>query len=139
MESIEHSITNGMKAERIDETHVEHLIAIYQDPKVMATLGGVQSEANIRAGMVDLMAHWREHRFGLWAFFDQTDGNFVGRGGLRRLVQDGAEETEIAYAIVANKWGCGFATQIASLAARIAFDVLDISNVVAFTLPDNLA
>ncbi len=131
--------TTRMRGARLCESHFEHLLTLYQDPKVMATLGGVQTETQIRAGFDANIAHWDAHGYGLWAFFDPTSGAFVGRGGLRNLMQDGANEIEIAYAVPANSWGQGHATEIAALSAKVAFEQLGISNVVAFTLPDNVA
>lgn len=129
--------TSRMRGERLAEAHIPLLLALYQDPQVMATLGGVQSETQIRTGFESNLTHWDEHGYGLWAFFDHADGAFVGRGGLRNLVQDGENEIEIAYAIPKNKWGQGYATEIAALSAQVAFEQLGMSNVVAFTLPDN--
>ena len=131
--------TPRMRGERLVEAHFPHLLALYRDPKVMATLGGVQTEAQIRVGFDANLAHWDKHGYGLWAFFDLDDGSFMGRGGLRSLMQDGVNEFEIAYAVPANKWGKGIATEIAALSAKVAFEQLGLGNVVAFTLPDNVA
>jgi RimJ/RimL family protein N-acetyltransferase len=135
--SIETITTRRMRAERIAEPHLAHLVALYQNPKVMATLGGVQSEAQIRDGFEKNVAHWDEHGFGLWFFFDEETHQFAGRGGLRQLTQDGETEIEIAYAIPVSHWGQGRATEIAALSADVAFNHLGMDNVVAFTLPDN--
>ncbi len=136
---IETLITKRMRAERIAEQHFAHLVALYQDPKVMATLGGVQTESQIRDGFEQNVAHWNENGFGLWCYFDLETNEFVGRGGLRKLMQDGETEIEIAYAIPASHWGQARATEIAAHAADIAFNTFDMPNVVAFTLPDNKA
>ncbi len=137
--SIETLTTKRMRAERIAEPHFAHLVALYQDPKVMATLAGVQTEAQIRVGFEQNVAHWNEHGFGLWCYFDLETNEFAGRGGLRKLIQDGETEIEIAYAIPAAYWGQARATEIAAHAASVAFKTLNMPNVVAFTQPDNKA
>ncbi|GJM24486.1 MAG: hypothetical protein DHS20C16_09010 [Phycisphaerae bacterium] len=138
-QSIDTLTTKRMRAERIAEPHFAHLVALYQDREVMATLGGVQSVTQIRKGFEQNVAHWDEHGFGLWCFFDLETGRFAGRGGLRKLIQDGELEIEIAYAIPASHWGQNRATEIAAASAEIAFNQLSMENVVAFTLPDNRA
>ncbi|MEZ6085816.1 MAG: GNAT family N-acetyltransferase [Phycisphaerae bacterium] len=137
--SIETATTKHMRAERIAERHFAHMVALYQDPQVMATLGGVQSVTKIREGFDKNVAHWDEHGFGLWCFFDRETGQFAGRGGLRKLIQDGQPEIEIAYAVPVSHWGKGRATEIAALSADIAFNQLQMQNVVAFTLHENKA
>ena len=63
----------------------------------------------------------------------------MGRGGLRRCEIEGIREVEVAYAVVADRWGQGFATEMAEAAVDAAFRKLKLASVVAFTLPSNKA
>ena len=109
---------------------------MHRDPAVMATLGGVRSDAVTAAYLEGVGAHWERHGFGYWLFRDAA-GRFVGRGGLRRVSLEGAEEVELAYALMPDFWGQGLAVEIAEAALRLAFGELKLADVVAFTLPDN--
>lgn len=46
---------------------------------------------------------------------------------------------ELGYAIVAERWGRGLATELGEAAVAIGFRDLDLEEVVAFTLPHNHA
>ena len=63
----------------------------------------------------------------------------VGRGGLQPTSATGADEVEVAWAIVPERWGQGLATELARACVQIAFDDLELSSVIAYTRPDNLA
>jgi ribosomal-protein-alanine N-acetyltransferase len=70
-------------------------------------------------------------------FRARDDGRFVGRGGLRHLTLGGVPEVEINYALTADCWGRGLATEMATAFLDVAFRRLALSDVVAFTLPTN--
>lgn len=128
-----------MYAERLCREHADVLLAFHCDPRVMATLGGVWTADRAQAAMNSNLRHWEEHGFGIWIFRDRTSGAFVGRGGLRRVDVEGEREVEIAYAVAADRWGCGLATEMARASAGAAFSHLGLKSVVAFTLPTNVA
>jgi RimJ/RimL family protein N-acetyltransferase len=46
---------------------------------------------------------------------------------------------ELGYAIVAERWGEGLATELGAAAIEIGFRDLDLEEIVAFTLPNNVA
>jgi ribosomal-protein-alanine N-acetyltransferase len=83
--------------------------------------------------------HWEKHSYGLWVFRDQTDKRFVGRGGLRNVTLGAENEVEVAYAVMAEFWSKGVATEIATVSLKVAFERIGIGNIVAFTLPTNWA
>jgi ribosomal-protein-alanine N-acetyltransferase len=63
----------------------------------------------------------------------------VGRGGLQHTFVAGVNEIEVAWAIVPQRWGEGLATELARAAVDVAFDDLGLNQLVAFTLPSNVA
>jgi len=83
------------------------------------------------------LEHWQRNGFGLWIL--RSDGAFVGRAGLRRVLIEGTDEVELAYAFVSEVWGCGLATEVACKLIAIGFADLQLTELVAFTLPDNAA
>jgi ribosomal-protein-alanine N-acetyltransferase len=82
---------------------------------------------------------WDEDGFGYWLFRDRESGEPVGRGGLSRAHVAGADEVEVGWAVMPERWGRGYATELGGAAVEVAFGVLGLADVVAFTLPDNLA
>jgi [ribosomal protein S5]-alanine N-acetyltransferase len=106
---------------------------------VAATLGGVRSEAETCEWLDSNLEHWERHGFGLWLFRDREDGTLVGRGGLRRYELEGVDEVELAYTVVSERWGRGYATEIARAVVDLGAERLGIRDVVAFTLPTNVA
>jgi len=131
--------TEGLLAERLSLAHEEELAALHADELVMATLGGVVATAEESSEWIaHNVDHWREHGFGMFVFRHRETGAFAGRGGIRRVEIGGREEVEVAYAVAAEQWGRGLATEMATGLLELA-ERLGIGDVVAFTLPTNVA
>ena len=129
--------TRRLEGKRLRQDDFELLCTLYEDPRVTATLGGLRTTGETREILENGLQHWEQYGFGLWIFRDQTSGVFVGRGGLRRVNLEGGTETEVAYALPANHWGRGLATEMAQVSVEIAFGRLNLTDVVSFTLPTN--
>ncbi len=118
------------------------LRAIHADPRAMATLSGDGApftEDQTRAFLDRAADHWKSYNFGLWTFRDKSTGAFVGYGGIKHTLVEGRDEIELAYAITADNWRKGYASEISRAALDHAFNTLHLSHVVAFTLPHNKA
>jgi [ribosomal protein S5]-alanine N-acetyltransferase len=89
--------------------------------------------------MATRLEHWERYGFGLWLLRDRRTGEFVGRGGLQWTDVADLNKVEAGWAIVPKRWGQGLATEFASASARTAFEQLGLSEVVAFTLPNNVS
>ena len=87
------------------EADVEDLVAMYQDPTVMATLGGVCTTAECVDRAQLILQQWREVGFSWWIARDLETGRFIGRGGLRRHDIDGTPEVEVGYGFMSEYWG----------------------------------
>jgi len=131
--------TDRLIAERLRAEDLAELCRMHQDPRVMATLGGLRSDDQTQQFLRDNLWHWERHGFGLWMFHAQADGRFVGRGGFRHVHVGGQDEVEIAYALMAAFWGSGMATEMAKAIVTVAFEHLDRTDIVAFTLATNQA
>jgi len=92
--------------------------------------------AECAARAVEDAAHWAAHGFGPWVALDSHV--VVGHGGLRHRVLNGRAELEVAWAVVASRWGQGVATAIGRTAIAFARR-LGVDEIVAFTRVDNLA
>jgi ribosomal-protein-alanine N-acetyltransferase len=124
----------------INSAHFGELRLLHSDPKVMATLsadGRPLAEADTRAWIESAVDHWRRRGYGIWIFFEQPSGEFVGYCGIKDTVVEGSDESELLYALRPRFWRNGMATEMAALVLGFAFEQARISNAIAFTLPTN--
>jgi RimJ/RimL family protein N-acetyltransferase len=131
-----------LEYERIGPDHVVDLTALMRDPRVMRTLwpwSPSPGEEQIRTSLDAKISHWEHHGFGMWALFDRASSEFAGRGGLQYTDVLGTRAVEVGWAIVADRWGRGLATELALTSVKVAFSDLGLREVIAFTLPDNAA
>jgi RimJ/RimL family protein N-acetyltransferase len=126
-------------AERLTSAHLPILRRMDGNSRMMASLGGVRSDAETKAYLERNLAHWDRHGFGIWILRDPHTGRVMGRAGLRHLEVEGTPEVELAYALVPEFWGLGLATDVARACVTIAREWLGLSSVVALTRPDNVA
>lgn len=139
MESIITFRTDRLIAERLRGEDLDELCRMHHDPRVMATLGGLRSDEQTQQFLRDNLRHWDRHGYGLWMFRAKAGGRFVGRGGLRHVHVGGHDEVELAYALMAEFWGSGLATEMAKAIVTVAFAHLGMADIVAFTLATNQA
>ncbi len=131
-----------MVLERLRAEHAEELYELLRDPRVARTLyasGLPQTDAEMAENLVGKLEHWERYGFGMWLLRDRQTGAVVGRGGLQHTFVAGCDEVEVGWAITPARWGQGLATELALAAVRVAFDDLGLGEIVAFTLPTNIA
>jgi RimJ/RimL family protein N-acetyltransferase len=126
-----------LTAEPISRGHLAELCRMHSDARVMATLGGLRSDAASAAFLTSSIEHWQKHGYGLWVWRDPTNGAFVGRAGLRHTLVEDKPEVELAYALVAEYWGRGLATEIGRALLALGQESLGLGGIVAFTLTTN--
>lgn len=85
------------------------------------------------------IAHWERWGFGPWTVIERASGAVVGSVGLAHTHVAGKPEVEVAWFVTADVWGRGYATEIAQEAVRVAFEQLELSDLVSFTMPSNAA
>ncbi len=136
--------TDRLIAERLRDEHFDELRRMHRDLRVMATLapagapnGGVLSDEETQQFLHRHLDHWNRYGYGLWVFRDKADGRFVGRAGLYNTRVGGNDEVELAYALEAEYWNRGLATEMARAILRVAFELLQMTGVVCFTLTTN--
>ena len=134
--------TGRLIAERLRPDDLGDLRLLHRDPEVMATLsadGNVPPEEHTRRNLRNGLQHWDRHGYGTWTFRDEAHGAFVGYCGLWNTDVGGDDEVELAYAVPSERWGRGYATEMAEGTLAIGFGRLDLAGAVAFTLPTNVA
>ncbi len=131
-----------MSGEPIGPEHEAEIAELILDPRVYRTLwpwSSAPTRADVRASLMDKREHWERHGFGLWLLRDRESGLMVGRGGLQYTDAIGGFAVEAAWTVVPERWGQGLATELAIASVSVAFDVLQLRDLIAITLPDNHA
>lgn len=140
--TVERVETDRMILEALRPEHAPEQLRLLLDPRVWTTLwprAEPPTEADVLEGLAAKVDHWQRHRFGMWLARDRARGQMVGRGGLQYTYTAGLNDVEAGWAIVPERWGQGLATELAQACVEVAFGRLDLLEVVAFTLPTNLA
>jgi RimJ/RimL family protein N-acetyltransferase len=140
--TIERVETERMVLERLRLEHADEQLRLLLDPRVSATLwpqAQSPTEADVLEGLAAKVDHWDRHGFGMWTARDRNTGGLVGRGGLQYTYTAGLNDVEAGWAIVPERWGQGLATELAHACVEVGFGPLGLLELVAFTLPNNLA
>lgn len=139
MQSLNTFTTERLIATRFQLDDFETLCHLHRNPEVMATLGGVRTDAETERFLQEKLAHWDRHGFGYWIFREQSTGNFAGRGGLQHIEVGGNPEVEVGYTVRTDFWGQGLATEMAKAMVTLGFEELGLQDIVCFTLTTNQA
>jgi ribosomal-protein-alanine N-acetyltransferase len=140
--TIERLETERMVCERIQLEQAPEHLRLLLDPRVSATLWPrreLPSEADVLDGLLAKVEHWERHGFGMWLLRDRQTGEMIGRGGLQYTYTAGLNDVEAGWAVVPERWGQGFATELAQASVEVAFEQLDLLEIIAFALPTNIA
>ncbi len=130
--------TERLVVEPLVLAHADELATLHADERVMATMGGTGTAEESREWLERNLRHAEEPGFGVFVFRDPGTRAFVGRGAVRRLVIGGRGEVEIGYALAAEMWGRGLATEMAGWLVAYA-TAHGTPELVAYTEPTNLA
>ncbi len=79
--------------------------------------------------------HWQERGCGHWAVTLKVDSRLVGWGGLEYLPE--TDETEVAYLLSHQVWGCGYATEAARAAVGYGFETAGLQAIIGLVHPGN--
>ncbi|MBV9797260.1 MAG: GNAT family N-acetyltransferase [Solirubrobacterales bacterium] len=134
--------TERLVCERMRRDHADELSVLLLDPRVARTLFPASTrltDAMLLASLEEKLEHWARYGFGLWLLRDRATGKMVGRGGLQHTAVEGEEAVEVAWAVAPERWREGLATELALAAVDVAFGDLGLEEIVAFTLPENVA
>lgn len=138
-QSITSFSTNRLYSCKLTERDIDKYIMMHTNPVVMQTLGGLRTEEQIKVNLIWNLKQWENNGFGLWMFYLKEKNTWVGRGGIRRVEVAGHEENELNYVLMPDFWHQGLATEIAKACLEIAFEVIDLEELVCFTQSDNMA
>ena len=110
------------------------------DPLVNEFLPGPFSRDESDALADRIVAHFDEYGYGLWAVEIPGVVSFAGFIGLvmTRFDAHFTPNVEVGWRLASDCWGKGYATEGARAAIGFAFDVLQLPEVVSFTVPENV-
>ncbi len=123
------------------ETDLDGLFRMYGDEQTMrysGGSGGAHTREETAASLARLMAHQQEHGFSLYALIDRERDEFVGECGMVQVEFTGPE-VEIAYYIVRDHWGQGYATEATRACLDHGFADLGLDRIIGLAWPDNPA
>ncbi|ELR99793.1 GNAT family N-acetyltransferase [Gloeocapsa sp. PCC 73106] len=110
------------------------------DPRVMEFLPKVLSIQETEEFYQRILQSYSQHGFGLLAADLLNSSEFIGYIGLfvPNFSAFFTPCVEIGWRLAFEHWGKGYATEGAKAVLKFAFDELELSEVVSFTIPANL-
>jgi RimJ/RimL family protein N-acetyltransferase len=137
-EVLDRIATERLIGERLTAAHLRDLQRMHDDPRMMATMGGVRSPDQTARYLDTNLSHWETHGFGVWVLRERLTSELAGRAVLRTETFGGRTETGLGYALLPRWWGRGYATEIALALVEIGFSTLECASLAAVTLPENV-
>lgn len=126
----------------LEEGDFANLLRLRSNPDVMRTVGNraIQTETEVRRFLDIGLTYQAKHGFGFCTIFEKATGKFVGQGGLFHLGYDDTQsDIEIAYRMLPEYWGKGYATELVKALIVWGFEHLSVNKLVGATFPDNIA
>ena len=117
-------------------------VALHRSPAICRYLGGVHSDARIEEGIAGLKRSQARYGYGRWMIERRTDGRLLGVCGPRPYDRVGTPihgEIEIGWLLADDLWGQGYAREAAQASLDWGWANLDVSQIVAITVPANTA
>jgi len=133
---IDDGVVRGAQPSRAD---LDDLVALFANPRVGKTLGGVKSPAATLATLHRWQELWSAGRAGPLIFRLCPTNRFIGYAGLAPAdhVEQGAHE--LLYGLVPEFWRQGFATRLARLVLTELGSHPGVGQIIGFTLASNQA
>jgi RimJ/RimL family protein N-acetyltransferase len=130
--------TGRLLLTRLERADWSDYLRMRSAPEVARILGPMDCD---KAAMLcqRLAEQWEEQGYGWWAMRDPKSGKFLGCGGLRSAVLEGTQATEVAYGLLPEFWGRGYASELVRTAVAQGFVRLGVQEIVSYVLPDNIA
>ena len=131
--------TERLLLRRWQQSDRELFARLNADARVMEFMPGILSEQESNSVADRIEAHFRQHGFGLYAAELRCNGSFIGFVGLSLPSFQAAFTpcVEIGWRLAADYWGQGLATEGAREVVRYGFEVLEVPELVSFTVPAN--
>ncbi len=111
------------------------LSGLWRDEQVQQFMGGVLSQQEADARVIDILKRWEDTGAGLWSVCEQGKDEPSGICGLGMF----EEEMQIIYKLFPDIWGRGYATEAATAALAYGFQAWQLERIVGITQEANRA
>jgi RimJ/RimL family protein N-acetyltransferase len=131
-------VTARLSLRRFTWADLDWLIALNADARVMAFLGGVKDRATVEMVLrTRILDYYDQHPgLGIWATVERDTGRHVGFHVLNNI--QGETDIQVGYALVADAWGKGYATEMCRRILHYGFATLQLPRIVAITNLDHV-
>ncbi|MSR88533.1 MAG: N-acetyltransferase [Candidatus Margulisbacteria bacterium] len=111
-----------------------------QDPKVIEFFPGAMSHDQVELFFKKVLLQFETNGYGFWAVELKRTGEFIGYTGLAHVMFDApfTPAVEIGWRLASEHWGQGYATEAALAVMNFVGEFLSLSEIVSFTVPQNL-
>jgi RimJ/RimL family protein N-acetyltransferase len=119
------------------ESDADAAFRFYGDPEIMKYIGAGNSHITEDKKLLSMQrrcSYYKEHPgYGVWAVVEKQNGELIGHTALVKMSSKENPEIELAYLIRRDKWGNGFATEIARSTLAFGFERLGLEKILAVT------
>lgn len=117
----------------------DNLYTLQSNSEVMSFIGNGKRDKNeVMLGLEKAINHFQKHKFSLGSVFVKDSLEFIGRAGLIYFnYDDNQSEVEVAYALLPQYWGKGYATEITTSLIQFAFRDFKMQKLIAVVHPEN--
>lgn len=108
-----------------------------RDPDVMRYIGSgkTRNKKEAEEYLKNIIRHYNQYGFGLWAVFLKNNETFAGWCGLKHL--ENTNKIELGYRLKKKYWGIGIATEASKAVLDYGFRKLQLDHIIAIALPEN--
>ena len=124
---------------RFTPEDLDFLAALLGSPEVTRFLGGVKDRAAAETTLrVRALEYYDQHPgLGMWATVERATGRTIGFHVLNHIW--GEADIQVGYALAAEAWGRGYATEMSVRLLQYGFADLGLPQIVAITNLDHTA
>lgn len=130
--------TSRLVLKEMSEEDVQNLFDLNNDLEVMRYTGD-RSFNNLNEALAYIQNYqyiYKKHGYGRLSLFNKETGEYLGWCGLKYL--DQKNQTDLGYRLKKQFWGKGFATEAASACLNDGFNRLQIDQVFATAMKENI-
>lgn len=124
----------------LTDADIDDAFAIYNDPEVTKWIGDEMAHTtrdDSRELIEFLIEKYGGKPLGFWAIEERESGRVVGGAMLKGLTIGGRDEIELGYHFRQDRWGRGYATEVAHALLAYGFDTVGLTRIIGIYLPGN--
>lgn len=130
--------TERLRLRRYRKSDAENAYRLMSDPRVMRYYPELLDRDKATRMIDNALAAYEKFGYSVLVVERLSDGAFLGHVGLLHWDDvDGREDVEVAYMLVPEAWGHGYATEAAIACRDWAFENLGADRIVSFIAVEN--